>query len=210
MVAAGAATTTKGGRLLVEENRSSTISSKSSELNRLADNLSMMLESGNGGDADLEDLSSAAGEDDDASSIAVERSRRKKCQSSFADRLKAAMERGNTPDSELSNHNQVSGRSPRPAPLEAISRLERRRRDSCGFQLDERDEDVAGGGGAGATAFCHQSSFSGDSSYSFEVGAANAKLMQEIEVEYEDLLGGLTAAERPLLPATDAPYVCDR
>jgi hypothetical protein len=39
-----------------------------------------------------------------------------------------------------------------------------------------------------------QSSFSGDSSYSFEVGGGcNLQLLDEIEVEYEDILMSLTA-----------------
>ena len=225
------------------ENKSSTLSDKSSLLDRLADNLSMMVESANKSGTEMSlpteessssPSSSSDDEESDCSGWKTRRRRRrlgtkkKKSTSSvspkkkrkdakkrdcFSERLKAALERGNTPDSENCSKGGNSRSQTRfeveektaaaeSVPEAAVVRMAPKKRSgagSDGFQL----EDEAGKEAAVLPKNVNkrlrpplekqassQYSFSGDSSYSFELNGVN-----DMDVDFEDMLSHLTANE---------------
>ncbi|TRY68618.1 hypothetical protein TCAL_03228 [Tigriopus californicus] len=174
----------------LEQTESSDVSSKSGLLDDLADDLSMNIESAQKSDTQKSMLTECSTSEERNPQDPKAAS---KSTSKFSERFRAALARGNTPDSEVCGQPNARSQSSFRVQTKSTRNLGSRR-GSGGFLLDHDDKD-----GGCEDAFVlhrrklfkqnehHVSSWSGGSSYSFE----GCEGLEGIDVEYEEILASL-------------------
>lgn len=173
-----------------EPSESSDVSSKSGLLEDLADDLSMKIEPTKKSETQESIIGDNSGSEE---SHPLDKNCIEKSTSKFSERLKAALARGNTPDSELCGQPNTRSQSSFKVHTKSIHNVGSRR-GSGGFLLEHDDKD---GGCEDAFALHrrklfkqnenHMSSWSGGSSYSFE----GCEGLEGIDIEYEEILASL-------------------